>query len=83
MAFERKTDCEYSDGVIVEITRGREYRVLLDGGGEVTAVLPKAFLRQSGIVGRLAGWRCTVVHLDASRPPRIVDLVRPDSGGTG
>jgi hypothetical protein len=78
VAFKRRPDCEYSDGVITALKHGFHFAVMLDDGREVVAVLPRSTLRRFGcLFGTLAGYRLTVVHRSDAKPPLIVDLNRP------
>ena len=75
MAFTRKPDVEYFDGIITSIARPMHFAVRLDDGRDIVAALPKSTLKRLGcILGNLTNSRVVVVFPDAPKPPRIVDL---------
>ena len=80
MAFKRRNDVDYHDGVIAGLAHPQHFNVRLDDGRDIVALLPKTTMRRLGcLLGPLVGWRVVVTFPDTPKPPRIVDMSMPDS----
>jgi hypothetical protein len=79
LAFNRRDGVAYFDGVIVSHAQPMHFDVRLDDGRDIVAVLPKSTIRRLGcLIGSLADWRVVIIFPDSPKPPRIVDMSRPD-----
>ena len=76
MAFKRRDDVDYHDGVITAVAHPQGYNVRLNDGRDIVALLPKTTMRRLGCLpGNPVGWHVVVTFPDPPRPPRIVDIV--------
>jgi len=64
--------------VITGRRQGNHFNVKLDDGREVVAVIPKSAWRIVGSFQAVLGHRVTVVHRTPPKPPKIVEMSRPD-----